>query len=92
MLFLTLTSSHSTISHLSSDSGESSMIVPVLTLNRRLGCVSRHSHCCRVRMYRMRVLPHVGQHTPLGQRIDTTNATAVSGSAKWRTASTSVFG
>ena len=82
MLFFAFTSSHRAISHLSSGSGLSSMIVPVLTLNRFCGCVSRHSHCRRVRISRTRVPPHVGQHTPPGHRIDTMNAIALSGSPK----------
>src|ERR1700681_62956 len=93
MPFLALITSHMPTSHLSSPIGLSSMIVPTFTEN----CL-RGEHALQVQTRRLAVNetceePQRGQITlPSGQRIDATNSWATSGSAKYRIASTSVFG
>jgi hypothetical protein len=67
-------------------------MVPILAENCFLGCALLHSHMRRVAMNRTSDRPHVGQHTPSGQRSSTIVLSVTSGSAKWRIASTSVWG
>jgi hypothetical protein len=67
MPFRLLATSHMAGSHLSSPKGESSMTVPVFSVNCRRGW--RLVHCQRL-CFGWKVtfsLPQVGQTTPLGQ-------------------------
>ena len=73
-------------------SGLSSKIVPTLAVNWRRGWIALHSHLRRVLMKRTSVAPHVGQHTPSGQRRPTMVENVTLGSAKWRMASVRVKG
>src|SRR5258708_1753974 len=72
--------------------GESSKIVPTLIENCFLGCLTLHSHFCRVGMKCTSVAPHVGHSTPLGQRIAIRQFNALSPEPKNFTASCSVSG
>src|SRR2546422_8155387 len=76
--FLELAMSHTAGSHLSSPSGESSKIVPTLTLNCFLHAL--HFQIRRVVREECSTLPHLGQTGPLGQRNLATNSVQMSGS------------
>src|SRR2546423_447107 len=83
--------SENATAHLSSDSGESSMIVPTLTVNCLFGCLFLHSQ----RRYLARnftfTSPQCGQQIcPCGQRIFTRKSWVMSASEKYRMASISV--
>src|SRR5690349_7395836 len=93
MPFLALITSHIPTSHLSSGIGLSSMIVPTFTENCLRGVQALQVQTRRFAVNETREEPQRGQTTlPSGHRIDATNSCAISGSAKYRIASTSVFG
>ena len=74
--------SNKATSHLSKPIGESSKIVPTLTLNCFRGCLALHSHMRRVEIKRMSLLPQVGHTTPLFHRCATIRFKHLSASAK----------
>ena len=84
--------SHIAGSHFSKPSGESSKIVPSLTLNCALGCRVLHWNMRRDAMNPTSFEPHVGQTIPFGQRRATTYLRQLSGSWKYTTASVRVRG
>src|SRR5947209_18821717 len=90
--FLQLTTIHIAVSHLSNPSGESSMIVPVLSVNCGAACFSRQ--CQRLYFSRNRSFldPQRGHDTPSGQRRTERYSRQFAGSAKYTIASWSVFG
>jgi hypothetical protein len=85
-----LVMSQSAGSHLSRPSGESSRIVPALTLNRFLH--DRLFHGFRVDRYECCFPPHLGQSGPSGHRRSARWRTHVAESEKERIASGSVEG
>src|ERR1017187_4611516 len=85
MPFLQLASIHIASIHLSRLIGESSKIVPTLTVNCFLH--SRHFHISRVLKNDSRLAWQRGQAGPLGQRTAATVLRQVIGSEKCRAAS-----
>src|SRR5581483_485117 len=90
MPFFALAMSQIAASHLSRLMGESSKIVPTLTLNCFLQPL--HFQTYRVLRYECSVPPHAGQTGPSGQRRRATYWTQTSGSEKCRTACMRVVG
>src|SRR5438552_12997283 len=80
MPFLELAASQTAGSHLSRPSGESSKIVPTLTLYCRLHAL--HFHTRRVETYEWPRQPQLGQTGPSGHRSFATKSTHTAGSAK----------
>src|SRR5277367_1071678 len=68
MPFLEFTICHMTISHLSRPIGESSITVPVFSVNCGASCFWRQCHRLYFSRNRTLVEPQRGQATPLGQR------------------------
>src|SRR2546423_11842159 len=92
MPFLQFTICHMAVSHLLRLMGESSKMVPVLSVNCGASCFSRQ--CQRLYFSRNRtlLLPHFGQVTPLGQRRATRYSRQLTGLLKYWIASCSVLG
>src|ERR1019366_9762450 len=90
--FLQFTTCHMARSHLSKPSGESSKIVPVLEVNCLSACLLPHCQRLYFAWNRTFLLPQRGQVTPSGQRCATRYSRQLSGLAKKRIASCSVFG
>src|SRR5271157_440847 len=82
MPFLQLTTSQVAISHLSSGTGESSKMLPVLTLYCFRHSPFMHLKMRRVLRYETRLLSQCGHTGPSGQRIDATKSTHTSGLEK----------
>src|SRR5437879_13762719 len=90
--FLQLTTIHIAVSHLSNPSGESSKIVPVLSVNCGAACFSRQ--CQRLYFSRNStfLLPQRGQVTSSGQRRAQRYSRQFFELAKYRMACCRLFG
>src|SRR6266404_5216896 len=92
MPFLQFTICHMAVSHLSSPTGESSIIVPVFNVNCGASCFSRQ--CQRLYFSRKStsLLPQRGHVTPFGQRRATRYSRQFTGFEKYTIASCNVSG
>src|SRR5579875_1093923 len=80
--FLQLQTIHSAASHLSNPIGESSKIVPVLSVNCLASCFPRHSQRLYFSRNNTSLLPQRGHSTPSGQRRATRYSRQFAESAK----------
>src|SRR5258707_116969 len=80
--FLQLTTIHIAVNHLSKPSGESSKIVPVLSVNCGALCFSRQCQRLYFSKNRAFLLPQRGHTTPSSQRRATRYSRQFTGSAK----------
>src|ERR1017187_800296 len=82
MPFLEFTTCHMAASHLSRPRGESSKIVPVLSVNCGAACFARQCQRLYFSRNRTSVEPQRGQMTPSGQRRATKYSRQLIGSEK----------